>query len=100
MNQGEIEILHVKAKEKTKRQIEREKVKRELDHYKKVESQLQRQTERFMAMRDLVDAGCSVKVPSNENDGRTSVGTTSQPRVSDPKLTGTPSLRVRFVIIV
>lgn len=97
LNQGEIEILNVKAKEKTKRQLEREKLKKELDRYKQVESQLQRQTERFLVMRDLLDAGCSVKVPgsagSSESDTRTpSLG--AKHRVSDPKLVGTPSLRV------
>ncbi|KAK4026155.1 Kinesin-like protein [Daphnia magna] len=96
LNQGEIEILNVKAKEKTKRQLEREKLKKELDRYKQVESQLQRQTERFLVMRDLLDAGCSVKVPgsagSSESDTRTpSLG--AKHRVSDPKLVGTPSLR-------
>lgn len=99
LNQGEIEILNVKAKEKTKRQLEREKLKKELDRYKQVESQLQRQTERFLVMRDLLDAGCSVKVPgtsgSSESDSRTpSIGATH--RVSDPKVVGTPSLRVRY----
>lgn len=98
LNQGEIEILNVKAKEKTKRQLEREKVKRELDRYKQVESQLQRQTERFLVMRDLLDAGCSVKVPgsSSETDApRTSTtGATPRARGSDPKYAGTPSLRV------
>ena len=33
MNQEEIEILNVKAKEKTKRQLEREKQKREIDRF-------------------------------------------------------------------
>lgn len=101
LNQGEIEILNVKAKEKTKRQLEREKQKRELDRYKQVETQLQRQTERFLVMRDLLDAGCSVKLPngSTEPASRTSSnGALPQPRISDPKAHGTPSLRVCFNI--
>ena len=98
LNQGEIEIMNVKAKEKTKRQLERERLKRELDRYKQVESQLQKQTERFLVMRDLLDAGCSVKVSSgsSESDCRpSSIGAaTPRARASDPKHAGTPSLRV------
>ena len=92
------EIIKVKAKEKTKRQLEREKYKKELDRCKQAESQLQRQTERCLVMRDLIDAGCSVKAPgtsgSTESEIRTpSIGATH--RVSHPKIVGTPlSLRV------
>lgn len=66
-----------------------------------------------MVMRDLLDAGCAVKVSgsatgsSDSSDGlppRTpSIGSaTPRPRVSDPKgqLTGTPSLRVSFLRLV
>lgn len=101
LNQGEIEILNVKAKEKTKRQLEREKQKRELDRYRQVESQLQRQTERFLVMRDLLDAGCSVKVPntSSESEARSIPTGTATPRTraSDPKAVGTPSMRVIMI---
>ena len=101
LNQGELEIQSVKAREKTKRQLEREKQKRELDRYKQVETQLQRQTERFMVMRDLLDAGCSVKVPSGSTESvpRTpSAGALPQSRISDPRVTGTPSLRVCLLL--
>jgi len=97
LNQGELEIQSVKAKEKTKRQLEREKVKRELERKKDVEAQLQQQKERFMILRDLIDAGAgSTKAlsssgsESSEPPRTPSVG---RFRGSDSKVLNTPSLR-------
>ncbi len=108
LNQGEYEIEKVKAKEKSKRQLEREKIKKELERHRQVEAQLQQQKDRFLVMRDLLDAGCAVKIPGSQSSDsdcpppRTpSVGAATprpQPRTSDPKgqLTGTPNFRVIF----
>lgn len=92
LNQGEMEIQSVKAKEKTKRQLEREKVKRELDRQRQMEAQLLQQKERFMVLRDLIDAGASAKIStaSSESEPRTP----AKLRFSDPKVTATPSYRV------
>lgn len=109
LNQGEYEIEKVRAKEKSKRQLEREKIKKELERHRQVEAQLQQQKDRFMVMRDLLDAGCAVKIPGSQSSDsdrpppRTpSVGALGaatprpQPRISDPKgqVGGTPNLRV------
>ena len=103
LNQGELEIQSVKAKEKTKRQLEREKVKRELERKKDVEAQLQQQKERFMILRDLIDAGAgSTKAlsssgsESSEPPRTPSVG---RFRGSDSKVLNTPSLRVSSIAL-
>lgn len=97
LNQGEMEIQCVKAKEKSKRALEREMLKRELEGKRQIEAELQEQRERFKVMRDLIDAGCNVRIPSSssESDCRTpSVSATPRPRASEAKPTSTPSLRV------
>lgn len=106
LNQGELEIQSVKAKEKTKRQLEREKVKRELERQKHMEAQLQQQKERFMVLRDLIDAGVGAKVSSSSGSESSepprtpSVGHSARFRCSDPKLLNTPSLRVSLGLLL
>jgi len=106
LNQGELEIQSVRAKEKTKRQLEREKVKRELERQKQMEAQLQQQKERFMVLRDLIDAGAGAKTSSSSGSDSSepprtpSVGQSARFRCSDSKVVNTPSLRVSLSTLV
>lgn len=109
LNQGEYEIEKVKAKEKSKRQLELEKIKKELERHRQVEAQLQQQKDRFLVMRDLLDAGCAVKIPDSQSSDsdcpppRTpSVRAVTPRRISDPKgqLAGTPNFCVILALTI
>ena len=100
LNQGEIEIMRVRANEKTKRQVDREKLKKELDRYRQVESQLRQQNQRFRVLRDIIDAGAgspssTPRTTTSDTDIRSAASGTPalKPTASDPKLNGGPSLR-------
>lgn len=94
--------MSVRAKEKSKRALERDMLKRELEGKRQIEAELQEQRERFKVMRDILDAGCNAGIPSSssESDCRTpAVSATPRSRASESKPTSTPSLRVSIQLI-
>lgn len=100
VKQGEIEIMRVAAKEKTKRQLERERMKKELEHYRSVEAEYRVQTQQMKKMKDILDSNAAVKVATTERIATSSSDSNlkTPARGREPARTSEPksSLRVYF----